>query len=165
MKKLVVFSVLFFLVMGGIGLFAQDRLTVDLSTLPATKNANAFTKNYDDFLITFPAWPSNINWSNFNRIIVKVKYFGANGNEIRQADGQAMVVLIYDPAGDIRGPEMGAGPNTPLKEFNLGGGSSSLHRDAGGRLNINKAPGAILFQNSNVNVRFIEVQEITFFRR
>jgi len=155
-----------FLIVGAIGLFAQDRLTVDLSTLPVTKNDTPFAKNYDDLLIVFPPWPSNINWANFNRAIIKAKYYDADGKERRQQDGEAMVTLIYDPNGDIRGPE-GQGPfaNGPLKTYNLGGNSSGISKDAGSAVRFTKAPGAVLFQNSNVNVKFIEVTEITFFKR
>jgi len=123
---------IFLIVMGSVNLFAQDRLTVDLKTLPATRNEAAFTKSWDDFLVEFPVWPANINWANFNRVIVRIKYFDANNQEIPQADSQVMVTLIYDPKGDIRGPENGTGPNTPLKVQNVG---------------------------------FVEIQEITFFRR
>ena len=150
--------------MGSMSLFAQDRLTVDLSTLPAIRNEAAFTKQYDDFLVRFPAWPANINWSNFNRIIVRAKYFGANGNEIRQDNDLLMVVLIYDPDGDIRGPGSGPGPNTPLKVFNVGGNFTTIHTNRGVALSLDKAPGAILFQNLGANVRFVEIQEITFFK-
>jgi hypothetical protein len=165
MKKLAVTLVLFLIVMGSVSLFAQDRLTVDLKTLPLTKNSAAFAKNYDDLLIEFPAWPGSVNWANFNRVIVKAKYFDQNNREIRQQDGQAMVTLVYDPKGDLRGPEMGSGPNTPLKVFNVGGGSSSISGTNGTAVRLTQAPGAILFQNSNVNVKFIEVEEITFYRR
>jgi len=165
MKKIGLIFLALFLVVGAVSLFAQDRLTVDLSTLPATKNDTPFAKNYDDFLIRFPAWPASINWANFNRVVVKAKYFNADGSERRQADGEAMVSLIYDLSGDIRGPDSGPGPNTPLKQFNVGGGSGSIHRDAGSAVRLTKAPEGILFQNSNVNVKFIEVTEITFFKR
>jgi hypothetical protein len=164
MKKLAVTLTLFLIVMGSVSLFAQDRLTVDLKTLPLTKNATAFTKNYDDLLITFPAWPATVNWTSFDRIIVKVKYFDANNREIRQGDTKAMVTLVYDPNGDLRGPDMGAGPNTPLKVFNVGGTSSPISGN-GSAIRLTQAPGAILFQNSDANVKFIEVQEITFFKR
>jgi len=165
MKKIGPIFLALFLIVGAVSIFAQDRLTVDLSTLPLTKNDTPFTKNYDDLLITFPAWPSNINWANFNRIIVKAKYFGADGSERKQADTEAMVSLIYDLKGDIRGPDMGPGPNTPLKQFNVGGPSGGISRDTGSAVRLTKAPEAILFQNSNVNVKFIEVTEITFFKR
>jgi hypothetical protein len=165
MKKIGPIFLALFLIVGAVSIFAQDRLSVDLSTLPLTKNATPFVKNYDDLLITFPEWPSSINWSNFNRIIVKAKYFNADGSERRQADTEAMVSLIYDLNGDIRGPDMGPGPNTPLKQFNVGGSSGSVHRDTGSAVRLTKAPQAILLQNSNVNVKFIEVTEITFFKR
>jgi len=166
MKKLVVTLMIFLIVMGSVNLFAQDRLTVDLNTLPATRNAAAFTKNYDDFLIEFPEWPATINWANFNRVIIKAKYFDANNREIRQADGKAMVSLIEDPKGDIRGPgDAVPSPNIPFKTFNVGGGSSAVSTNNGAAVRLTKAPGAILFQNSDAGVRFIEVQEITFYKR
>jgi hypothetical protein len=73
-----------------------------------------------------------------------------------------MVSLIYDLKGDIRGPEMGPGKNTPLKEFNVGGVSGSVSSEKGVRITLTQQPGAILFQNSNAGVKFIEVTEITF---
>jgi len=146
--------------------FAQDRLTVDLKTLPMTRNATAFTKDWEDFLVEFPAFPATINWNNFNRVIVKTKYFDASNKEIQQSDSKVMVTLIYDPKGDIRGPDMGPGPNTPLKVFNVGGYSSSISKDSGSPLRLTKAPGAILLQNNpGSGVKFIEIEEITFFRR
>jgi len=166
MKKLVVTLMIFFIVMGSVSLFAQDRLTVDLKTLPATRNATAFTKNYDDFMVEFPAWPATINWANFNRVIIKAKYFDATGKEIRQNDGMAMVSLIEDPKGDIRGPgDAIPSPNIPFKTFNVGGGSSAISSNNGSPVRFTKAPGAILFQNSTNDVKFIEIQEITFYRR
>jgi len=166
MKKLVVTLMLFLIVMGSVNLFAQDRLTVDLKTLPLTRNAAAFTKNYDDLFIEFPAWPSTINWTAFNRVIIKAKYFDANNKEIRQADGKAMVSLIEDPKGDIRGPgDAVPSPNIPFKTFNLGGSSSAISTNNGSPVRFTKAPGAILFQNADVGVKFIEVEEITFYKR
>ena len=165
MKKIIVFLALFAVVMGGAGLFSQDRLTVDLNALSAKRNTAAFTKNRDDFLVRFPAFPDNINFSQYTRLIVRIKYFDAGNNEISQDDGQAMATLIYDPSGDIRGPENGPGPNTPLKTFNIGGPSSSISRDTGMVLRINSAPAAILFQNTSINVKYIEISEITFIKR
>jgi len=152
--------------MGGISLFAQNRLTVDLSTLPATRNAAPFTRAWDNFFIQFPPWPANINWSNFNRAIIRIKYFDENGVEIRQSDSRAVAILVYDPAGDIFGlPNGGPSSNIPLKELNVGGGSGMVHRDNGARISLDRAPGGINFQNNDLSVRFIEVTEITFFRR
>jgi hypothetical protein len=181
MKKLVVTLIVFFIVMGSVSLMAQTRVTVDLSTVkynyftnadnlygtptPGFKNAEPFKGIYDGMFIHFAAWPRSIDFTAFDRIIVKVKYYRANGAEIRQGDGQAMAVLVYDPTGDVKGPEQGAGPNTPLKQFNVGGTSSTISKDAGTALRLTKAPGGILLQNTNVNVKFIEVEEITFFKR
>jgi hypothetical protein len=134
--------------------------SVDLNTLPMKRNAKAFTKNYDDLLIEFPKF--SVDVTQFKRITINAKYFDAAGKEIPQGDSNAMVSLVYDIKGDLRGPEMGPGKNTPLKEFNVGGFSGAVSGEKGVRINLNQQPGAILFQNSNNNVKFIEVTEITF---
>jgi hypothetical protein len=166
MKKLVAVLLVFFIVMGSVSLMAQGkaRLEVNLKTLPLIKNATAFTKNYDDLLIKFPAWPAGTDFTAFDRVIIKVKYYNEAGVEMSQNDTRAMVTLVYDPDGDLRGPEMGPGPNTPFKMMNVGGYSSSVST-TGSAMKLAKAPGAILFQNSSADVKFIEVEEITFFKR
>ena len=153
-----------------------DPYSVDLSKLRAVtlgpgdvvgeptglsvRNRDAFTKNYDDLFLLFPSDMPDI--TGYARITIKCKYFNADGEEIPQGDTNAMVVLVYDINGDKRGPEMGAGPNTPLKEMNVGGFSGQVSTDRGTRVTLRQNPGAILFQNSNTNVKFIEVTEITF---
>ncbi|MDR2941351.1 MAG: hypothetical protein LBV17_02025 [Treponema sp.] len=134
--------------------------SVDLKTLPFVRNAKPFTKNYDDLLIEFPALPVDV--TKYKRVTINCKYFNGNGEEIAQADSNAMVSLIYDVKGDIRGPEMGPGKNTPLKEFNVGGFSGAVSTEKGTRVTLTQPLGAILFQNSNAGVKFIEVTEITF---
>ncbi|MDR0300736.1 MAG: hypothetical protein LBI04_00285 [Treponema sp.] len=134
--------------------------SVDLSTLPLVKNANPFTQNWDDLLILFPAFPVDV--TQYSRITINCKYYNAAGEEMPQSDSRVMVSLIYDPEGDIRGPAMGPGPNTPLKEMNVGGFSGLVNTDKGTRIRLKQAPGAILFQNNTLDVRFIEVTQITF---
>jgi len=75
-----------------------------------------------------------------------------------------MVSVIYDVTGDIRGPDMGPGPNTPVKEFNVGGSSGRIHKNAGLKIKFNKAPQAVLFQNTEAgkNVAFIEMTGMIF---
>ena len=124
------------------------------------RNANPFTQNYDDLLFLFPEFDVDI--SQYSRFTTTCKYFNADGGEIGQGDGNAMVVLVYDVHGDKRGPAMGAGPNTPVKEFNVGGFSGAVSSDRGVRVALRQAPQGILFQNSNANVRFIEVTSIVF---
>jgi len=137
---------------------------VDLSTLPLTINPDEFEKNYDDLLILFPPWPDNIDWSYLNRVRININCYWDDMDEITPGDTNAMVSLIYDINGDIRGPADGPGPNTPLKHFNVGGPSGTIHTEGGARLFLDRAPQAILFQNSHEKVSFIEVTEITFFR-
>jgi len=164
MKKLLFVLVLFFIVMGGVGLFAQNRLTVNLADLEATRNPTAFTRNYDFFVIHFPEFPENINWSNFNRVIVRVKYYRANGNEIRQGHGMAITSIFYDY--DAASPNIfNAGANVPAREDNIGlTGPNAISRDGGQRITLNRAPGGIVLQNADEAVRFVELVEVTFFR-
>ena len=134
--------------------------TVGEPTGETVKNKVAFSKNYDDLMILLPSDMPDLK--GYARVTIKCKYFNADGGEIAQGDSNAMVSLIYDLAGDLRGPEMGAGPNTPLKEFNVGGFSGSVSTDRGVRITLSQNPSAILFQNSNTNVKFIEVTDIIF---
>ncbi|MDR0321960.1 MAG: hypothetical protein LBI28_10685 [Treponema sp.] len=154
-----------------------EPFVVDLNTLTAVKalpgdkvgpptglhvrNADPFTKNYDDLLILFPQFPVDI--TQFQRVTVVCKYFGESGTEMAQADTRAMVSFIYDLDGDWRGPAMGAGPNTPLKEMNVGGFSSNISTDRGMRMSkLSRQPAAILFQNSDISVKFIELTALVF---
>jgi hypothetical protein len=151
----------------------SEPYVVDLSTLTVValdgtpiggtvKNPKAFTKIYDDLLILFAPFPEDLDWSTHARLTTKVILYDGNGNELTPANGYAMVSLVYDITGNIRGPDMGPGPNTPLKEFNVGTASASVSSDEGARSRLNKAPQAILFQNSNDKVKFIEVTSIIF---
>jgi len=134
--------------------------SVDLSTLPLVKNKTPFKQIYDDLLIEFPKLPVDV--TQYKRVTINCKYFNEKGDEIAQGDTNAMVSLIYDLKGDIRGPDMGPGKNTPLKEFNVGGYSGMVSTEKGVRINLTQPLGAILFQNSNPGVKYIEVTEITF---
>jgi len=145
---------------GGGGGAALKPYVVNLSTLPLVKNQKAFVKKYDDLLILFPQFPVDV--TQYSRITITCKYFDASGAELQQADTRAMVSLIYDVKGDIRGPEMGPGKNTPLKEFNVGGFSGLVNTDRGVRIKLTQPLGAILFQNSDDVVKYIELTGITF---
>jgi hypothetical protein len=151
---------------------AVEPYSVDLKTLKVValdgtpiggtvRNPAPFTKQYDDLMILFAPFP-DLNWSAFTRITIKADCYDGDGNPIAPADGNMMVSLIYDIKGDIRGPDMSHGPNTPLKEFNVGGYSGTIHKERGARSRLTKAPQAVLFQSSNTTVKFIEVTEITF---
>jgi hypothetical protein len=183
MKKLVAVLLVFFIVMGSVSLMAQakPRLEVDLKTLTKVsiasdkvgdpirggnplRNNEPFSKNYDDLMFLIPAMP-NVDWTAFDRVILKVKYFNEAGVEMPQADTRAMATIIYDPKGDLRGGSgEGPGPNNPLKTYNVGGYSTNISGN-GAPIKMNKAPGAILLQNSSADVKFIEIEELTFFKR
>jgi len=129
------------------------------------RNPTAFTRNYDYFVVHFPEFAGNINWSNFNRVIVRVKYFRANGNEIRQGHGNAITTIFYDfnpSSPDI----FSLGANVPVRSENLGlTGPSDISRDGGARASFNRAPGGLVLQNASETVSFIELVEVTFFRQ
>ena len=147
---------------GGSGGAASDLepYSVDLATLPFVRNEAPLAARWGDVFIPFPEFPVDV--TQYQRITIRVKYFDEDGEEITPSDGKAMVSLIYDPEGDWRGPEMGPGPNTPLKEMNLGGFSDMVGGNRGVRIRLNRAPGAILFQSADAEVKYIEVTEIIF---
>jgi len=136
---------------------------VDLTKLPKVKNEKAFSKAWDDLLIELPASALPSDFSKYTRLTVTAKYYEASGVEIEQGDSNCIVSLIYDLKGDIRGPANGPGPNTPVKEFNVGGFSGLIHKDRGIRVTFSQAPQAILFQNnSGSKVAFIEMTSLVF---
>ncbi|MCL2759149.1 MAG: hypothetical protein FWD22_02945 [Treponema sp.] len=148
---------------------------VDLSTLTAVstlpgdkvgepyeglKNINAFTKAWDDLLILFPE--NFVDISKYTRVTITAKYYNQAGEEIPQGDSVAIVSLLRNVEGDWRGPAQGPGPNTPLKEFNVGGFSGLVHKDRGVRHGCATPPQAVLFQNNNANTGFIELTGVIF---
>jgi hypothetical protein len=140
-------------------IFNQSAKTL---TDPGTgkKNTKALAKRWDGVLFTFSGIPDTVK--SFNRVTINAKYYNEKGDEIAQGDGKVMVVLVYDPAGDLEGPEMGPGKNTPIKEFNVGGFSGLVSTDKGVRVNLTQVPGAILLQAADASVKFIELTQVTF---
>jgi len=158
----------------------EPPFVVDLSTLqvaplgpgdvvgtpvPGIRNENPFTKNYDDLFIVLPEFPVDV--TKYARLTIRAKYFNADGVEIEQGDGNAMVSVIEDitvtDSKFIRGGGAeGSYPNIPIKEYNVGGYSSTLSKDRGARIRYSKTPRGVLFQNSNTGVKFIEVTGIIF---
>ena len=128
MKKIAILIVLCLIVVGAVA--AQDSFTVDLSKLGEVRNPEPINSPYGAYTILFPedTFPANLPWSQYNRIRVVYKYFRGNGNEIRQGNENAFVVLVYDPNGDVAGPPQGPGPNTPVKIFNVGGANGKIGR-------------------------------------
>jgi hypothetical protein len=126
----------------------------------SVKNKEPLPEKWDGVLFIFSGFAEDV--TKFKRITIRAKYFSGNDEEIPQADGNVMVVLVYDINGDLKGPEMGAGENTPLKEFNVGGSSGPVSSDKGSSVNLTKAPGGVLFQASDEAVKFIEITEVIF---
>jgi len=129
-----------------------------------TRNDVALAGTWADFMIDLPEFP-DVDFTEFSRVTITANYFNAAGDLLPMMDGMVMVTLVYDTEGDIRGPEMGPGPNTPLKQFNVGGPFGSVHLHRGSPLRLTQAPGGILFQNASGSVAYIEVTEVTFHNR
>jgi len=142
---------------------SDGKAVIGDPTGETVRNKEPFTKKWDDLMLLFPEF--SVDFTKYKRVTIRCKYFDANNVEIPQSNEKAMVSLIYDINGDIRGPEMGPGPNTPLKEFNVGGVSGVVSLDGGAGVNLTKAPGAILFQNTSEDVKFIVATEIVFHNR
>jgi hypothetical protein len=143
------------------GSTAQD--TPKTKTIPGVKNKAPLTKAWGDVLILLPKEALPTDFSKYTRFTLTCKYFDASGAEIDQGDSNAIVSMIYDLNGDIRGPAQGPGANTPVKEFNVGGFSGLIHKDRGIRVTFSQAPQAVLFQNnSGSKVAFIELTSMVF---
>jgi len=140
--------------------FAVDLVAYEIQT----RNEEALAGRWADFMILLPEFP-DVDFTQFSRVTIVANYFDADGEQLAHQDDMVMVTLIYDPSGDIRGPEMGPGPNTPLKQFNVGGGSGSVHRERGSILRLTRQPMAVLLQNASPAVRYIELVELTFHNR
>jgi len=133
-----------------------EPYSIDLSTLRNVRNPNPFTRIYDNLIIMLPEIPVDLKV--YQRVTIRAKYFNADGEEIIQADGNAMVSLFYEP-GDIYSD---GSPNVVIKELNVGGFSGIVSTDRGVRMRLSRNPGGILLQNSNTDVKFIELTEVTF---
>jgi len=138
--------------------------TVDFEALGLPIRSGPLAGNWADFLIPFPEF-EGVDFNDFGRVTIRAVAINEEGNVMPPADSMIMVTLIYDLGGDIRGPAEGPGPNTPLKQFNVGGPMGTVHGNRGVALNLNRAPGGILFQNANAAVQYIEVLEVTFHNR
>jgi len=147
---------------GGGGGGGVEPFIVDLSTLQV-RNANAFSKAWDDHFIELPASILPSNFNQYTRMTLTCKYFSASGEELPQADSQVMATMVYNKDGDWRGPSMGPGPNTPVKEFNVGGFSGMIHKDRGIRITFREAPQGVLLQNNAGSaVAFVELTSLVF---
>jgi len=147
---------------------ATEPFTVDISTLPFVRNEVAFTRQWDDLIIPFPEGTfDGIDLRAFQRVTIRADYFDVDGNFIEPDNDFAMVVLVYDLSRNFGdSPDgMGPGPNSPVRQLNLGGSWGSVHTEQGSLIRLTRAPEAIVFHNSSMHVRYIEVTEITFHNR
>jgi hypothetical protein len=171
MKKLVATLIVFFIVMGTVSLMAQakPRLTLDLDKNLSAKVTKAFTRNYDVFGITFKDLPTNIDWTQFDRVVVKVQCKRASGRAINDDYGNGMISIFYegnpDNWDDPTKPVFYEGANVPIKADNIGAkGPAPISTDRGTPIKMTRAPGGIMVQNASELVGSIEILEITFFK-
>jgi hypothetical protein len=142
---------------------AEPTLKTNYTTIKGVKNEAPLTKAWGDVMILLPSDALPSDFSKYARFTITCKYYDASGAEIPQGDSNCIVSMIYDIKGDIRGPSQGAGANTPVKEFNVGGFSGMIHKDRGLRVTFSQAPQAVLFQNNSGSaVAFIELTSMVF---
>jgi len=122
------------------------------------KNVTPLLEAMDDVFILFPEFPIDV--TQYTRLTIRAKYYDALGKEIKQGGSNVMVTLVYDIHEDKRGPKDMPGPNTPVKEFDVGSGQISTNSGVG--IKLAHAPGAVLFQSVNDKIKFIEVTGIIF---
>jgi hypothetical protein len=141
---------------------AETALKGNYSRLSGVRNRAPLTKALGDVLIFLPEDALPINIFKYTRLTITAKYYDASGKEIPQGDSQVMVSLINFLNSDIRGPANGPGTNTPIKEFNVGGPSGTISKNNGVKINFRSPPQAVLFQNVNPSIAFIEMTNMVF---
>ena len=139
---------------------SPDRLGTPLGP-NVLKNITPITRNWEDVMFMLPEDMPDL--TGFQRVTVTLKYYNKDGDELAPRDSFAMASMLYDTAGDWRGPEMGAGPNAAFKEFNVGGFSGMISQERGVRVALKSNPKALLAQAAqDRNVAFIELTGIHF---
>lgn len=173
MKKITIVLALFLLV-GLVGAFAQDSFSYDISKFPVTRNATAFTKQYDDFFIPLPEVSEDL--TRYRNVIIRAKSFDADGNLITRGHNKAMATILVDSslvATNMDAPAIrqDGHSNHIWKGFNIsnrdnlpGSDAVSSNRGAPAMIRGKANPTGILLQNLNADVKFIEIEEITFLR-
>jgi hypothetical protein len=151
---------------GGGGRADPDaRFTVDLSTLPAIRNVEPFTKQWDQFMVDISGLPVDV--SEFRRITVRLRALDANGNNITSWGANGVTRLIVDTTGYTHGSQddrfKNVGGNVAFVEVNTGfEGLGAISSDQGVLMGIRQRPGGLLFENNSADVSFLEITEITF---
>jgi len=143
---------------------AEQALKGNYTTTSGVKNEAPLTKIWSDVLILLPRDALPPNLSMYKRITITCKYYDASGAEITQGDGMITVVMVYDLKGNLRGLASGSSRNrnTPFKESNVGGPSGRISQDSGINITFERPPQAIMFQNADSNVAFIELTSLVF---
>jgi uncharacterized repeat protein (TIGR02543 family) len=124
---------------------------VDLDSL-TVKNNEAWTANYQGFVITLPEYPQDFNIASYSKFTVNGKFYQSDGETEIPADwGKGQIKFITDPTGSW------SGDNVLLEKSNLG-----MSETVNAALALSTVPGGLVVQNSNASVAFIEITEIKF---
>ena len=138
---------------------SPDKVVRELGNF--TKNQKAITRTWEDILFIFPE--NFVDISKYQRVTITLKYYDKDNKELEPADSMGLVTFLKKLDGDWRGPAMGPGPNTPMKEMNVGGFSGLVNKERGVRHGCSEAPAALLIQRAqDARVAFIEVGTIVF---
>ena len=142
----------------------EDLLTSGkYQTQKELKNKTAFSKNWEDFYIILPPDALPKDMSKYTRLTLTCKFYDKEGKDLEPADSMVQVLFIYDPKGDLRGPAMDAGPNTPVKAQNVMGFSGMINKDKGIRVTFKEPPQGILFQKAqDPKIGFVELTSVVF---
>ena len=120
---------------------------IDL-TGKTTKNATAFTKAYDGFVIDLGR---TVDVSQYSKLEVSAKFYDENNDEITAAYGLGQFLVLDDTQGEW-------GAHTIKTQYNLG-----MQNWVIDTTNLaSTSAKAIAIQNSTADVKYIEVTEIKF---
>nr|AFK83732.1 GARP complex subunit [uncultured bacterium 35A20] len=128
----------------------------------AVKNKTPLTRRWGYFVVLFSDLPANI--TEYQRVCVKIKYYDADGNEMKGADSTAQLAMFYELKTEksADGMHKDGNANLVFKEPNVGGFSGLLDKDRGVRIRLKQAPAGILLQAAQNEPKYIEVTAIVF---
>jgi len=139
-----------------------EPFVVDLSKLPLTKNTKAFEKRWDHLVIPTPESVfEGIDITKYRRVTAFFKFYDLNNVEKEPTwQSNGIFSIVYDTT-KWDGQD---GPNQLLKEFNPGmkGGDATISTPKGSPIRINRLPGGVIIQNSNVDTGYIELTLLVF---
>lgn len=129
---------------------ADEDYSVDL-TGKTVKNGEAWTKNYDGFVIPLDL-PAEFPYGSYTKLTVEGTCYNAE-NEVLEPDwAQGQIKLLKDATEGAAWD----GENEMLAKYNLGKETSDIS------ITLDAIPGGLLVQNSKAEVAYIEITLIKF---